>query len=261
MNLRAAIAARRGNPVLKVVNSMCMKFTGAYDHVHNWDIANNGELFIVRAVTNASPGIVFDVGANIGHYIELCAPLPGVTAIHAFEISPPTFAILSRNCSAIANLRLNPVGLGAEAGKVTIHHAPDSIDRTGISAIDDGFARIEIAAEVVTGDSYMRAAGIDRIAFLKIDVEGHDLAALQGFEVAFAAGRVDAVQFEHGGPNVASRTFLRDSVLYLQQFDFVIFRLFPSSLEPIARPTYEMEDFKGRNYIALRPAMARQLGY
>jgi FkbM family methyltransferase len=190
----------------------------------------------------------------------MCASLPGVSEVHAFEISPLTFVTLSQNCAAVTNVRLNPFGLGVTAGTVIIYHAPGSTDRTGLLSIDDGYARETLAAELRTGDDYMRDAALDRIAFLKIDVEGSDIDVLKGFSSALSAQRIAAVQFEHGEPNIESRTFLRDIVEFLQGLGYYIFRLYPSSLERIDRCTYAMEDFRGRNYVALLPEIAAKLG-
>ena len=231
MNWRSWIAKNRKNPMLRLTASVSGKFLRAYDNQCNWDIHSNGEYFIAKKLSDAAPGIIFDVGANIGAYAKMAISLSGVTELHAFEISPPTFKILYDNCSELSNIRLNPFGLGAEAGVATIHHAPDSSDRTSLFLIDDGFSRKSLAAELRTGDGYMHDAGINEITLLKIDVEGADLDVLRGFSSSFDNQRVTAVQFEHGGPSIESRTFLRDKIEYLQGFGFSCFRLYPGDLE------------------------------
>jgi len=253
------IARNRKNPALRLAASACGKFLRAYDNQFNWDIASNGERFAVSAVTAAAPGVIFDVGANVGTYARACAALRGVTQVHAFEISPPTFALLSRNCAGIANIHLHPFGLSASAATTTIYHAPDSADRTGLLPVDDGYRRQILPAQTRTGDDCMNDLGVRCVTFLKIDVEGTDLDVLKGFSTALSERRIGAVQFEHGEPSIEARTFLRDIIHFLNSFGFHTYRLFPNSLEQIEHCTYAMEDFRGRNYIALLPQIAATL--
>jgi Methyltransferase FkbM domain len=105
----------------------------------------------------------------------------------------------------------------------------------------------------------MAAAGLEQVSFLKLDVEGAELATLRGFEQTLRERRILAMQFEHGEPSVESRTFLRDIVRFLALFDFTCFTLYPQSLERVDQYGYRMEDFRGRNYVALSPSLARSL--
>lgn len=253
------IAGRRNNPVLRLVAKWCRKYLRAYDNQFNWDIDSNGERFILDAVMQVAPGIVFDVGANVGTYSLMCAAIPSVQKVHAFEMSPSTFQELERNCEGYPKVNLNPFGLGDSEKTVEIHHAVGASARTSLYAIEHGYAYDLLKAEVRTGDGYIRAAGLEQVSFVKIDVEGAELATLRGFEQTLRDGRILAVQFEHGEPSVESRTFLRDVVRFLALFDFTCFRLYPQCLERVDEYGYEMEDFRGRNYVALSSRLARSL--
>jgi FkbM family methyltransferase len=257
--LRSLIAARRDNLVLQSIAVGCRKYLRAYDNQFNWDILTNGERFILEAVLEKVPGVVFDVGANKGAYALMCAGMPSVHQVHAFEISPPTFQELERNCEAVAKIRVNPFGLSDAERDVEIYHAVGSSDRTSLHSIEHGFDNTLLKAAVRTGDCYMQMARVDCVSFLKIDVEGTDFATLRGFSRALDDRRILAVQFEHGEPSVESRTFLRDIVRFLMNFDFTCFQLYPRSLEKLDKYGYRMEDFRGRNYIALSPSLAQSL--
>ena len=259
MNARSFIAQRRTNPMLRLIATLCGKYLSAYDNQFNWDIGSNGERFILETVTQAAPGVVFDVGANTGAYTLMCARIASVTQVHSFEISPPTFQELERTCGGLPKVRLNPFGLSDEENIVEIYHAVGSSDRTSLYAIDHGYKSELLKAEVRTGDSYLAMAEVDRVSFLKIDVEGADFATLRGFERAFRERRILAAQFEHGEPSIESRTFLRDIVTFLARFDLTCFQLYPKHLEPVDPHGYKTEDFRGRNYIALSPSLTQQL--
>jgi len=257
--VRSAIARNRQNFVLRLGAAICRKYLHAYNNEFNWGILHNGESFIVDLITRNEPGVVLDVGANIGAYALMCAELPSVTTVHAFEISPETFETLNRNCSPNPKVICNPFGLSDHNGTTDIYYSPESNDRTSMHPIQHGFDTQRRAARVQTGDEYVGMAGIGRVSFLKIDVEGADLQTLRGFERTLAHGRIGGIQFEHGQPSVESRTFLRDIVAFLEKFNFCCFALYPTSLEPVTTYGYDMEDFRGRNYVALSPQLAPAL--
>jgi FkbM family methyltransferase len=257
--LRSLIAGRRDNLAFRSIAVACRKYLRAYENQFNWDIFSNGERFILEAVMEKAPGVVFDVGANRGAYALMCAEISSVHQVHAFEISPPTFKELQRNCDGVAKMVLNPFGLSDADREVEIYHAEGSSDRTSLHAIEHGYDSALLKAVVRTGDCYMETTGVHRVSFLKIDVEGADFSTLRGFERAFNERRIVAVQFEHGEPSVESRTFLRDIVRFLTTFDFTCFQLYPRSLEKVDNYGYRMEDFRGRNYIALSPSLTQSL--
>jgi FkbM family methyltransferase len=253
VNLRSFIARNRANPLLALGARSCRKYLRAYDNQFNWDIQTNGERFILGQIMRTMPGIVFDVGANVGSYAIMCAALDSVQEVHAFEISPTTAEILRRNCEHSRKIIINDFGLGEAAARVKIYHAAASADRTSLYGVDDGYEKTMLDAQLRTGDSYFDENSIAAVSFLKIDVEGHELATLKGFTRSLQLGKIAAIQFEHGEPSIEARTFLRDITGFLEAFGFHCFHLFPHGIGRIARNTYETEDFRGRNYIALSP--------
>jgi hypothetical protein len=89
---------------------------------------------------------------------------------------------------------------------VTVVHAGLS-DRAGELPFDLSRHAVLAGAgatiPVVTIDAYLAAHGLPRADVLKLDVEGHELAALRGATAALRDGRVGAVTIEamlDGGP-------------------------------------------------------------
>jgi FkbM family methyltransferase len=137
------------------------------------------------------PGdIVFDVGANIGEFTILLSHAVGSTGkVYAFEPVPRTFEILSRNVnrSRIANrVILNRCAVSDHLGHATIH-MPAS-DHTEASLTDHSFASwssksvtsFECALETL--DNYTATHSIQRVDFVKIDVEGAEMLVLNGMQ-------------------------------------------------------------------------------
>jgi FkbM family methyltransferase len=224
----------------------------------------NGEEALLGRLKPFAPKLLLDVGANIGEWsLAAHRQLPGV-AVHAFEIAPPTAAILTRNLrEAGASVTVNDFGLGDRDGEITLHFTPDytlgaSTVRGAMeySAKELGIARIEeIAARITTGDAYLAERGIAHVDLLKIDVEGAEDAVFRGFEQAFARGTIDLVQFEYGPLSLSTRYFLADAAAFFALHGYVLGKLYP---EGVAFKPFEAadEDFVGPNYVACREARA-----
>jgi len=85
--------------------------------------------------------------------------------------------------------------------------------------------------EVVTTTTFVHwfeSSGINRITFLKVDVEGHELEVFKGGAHVLSSGLVDALQFELGGCNIDSRTYFRNFFSLLStNYSFRLFRFAP----------------------------------
>lgn len=144
------------------------------------------------------PGaVVFDIGANIGAHTLHFARLVGPTGrVHAFE--PTDFA-----CAKLrANLALNP----ALAERVSLQQvflvADRSVSPPAMVAaswpvadksgdLNAWHARAEHSSRAIaiTADDFCTQAGIDRLDLVKLDVDGHEWAVLQGFRASLARFR------------------------------------------------------------------------
>ena len=79
------------------------------------------------------------------------------------------------------------------------------------SAITDKVLEVEVSdterVRVRTLDSFCAAKGIEHIDFLKLDVEGHEVAVLRGAQTTLDRGAISMIQFELGPANIYSRTY------------------------------------------------------
>lgn len=223
-----------------------------------YHVEANGEAALLRRLKPFKPAIVFDVGANVGDWsLPALKALPQVQ-IHAFEIAPLTAQELQENLGPYAQRAvINKIGLGGSEGEITLYFSPDSSTAAStvpgvveFSAIDHQIKTInEVTARITTGDAYMREHGIDKIDFLKIDVEGAEWDVLKGFSDAFARQKIQMVQFEYGPLNLKIRQWLGDYWKFFTDNGFVVGKLYP---EGVAFKAFDLadEDFVGPNFIA-----------
>jgi FkbM family methyltransferase len=132
---------------------------------------------LARLLTPGS--ILFDVGANFGYYaITLADALGDDCRVFAFEPFPSTYRRLRRHIELNALedvIRAYPVALADEAGFARM--AMDNRN-SGAAALSnsDGLERVEVS----TLDNFCAEHEIDRLDFLKVDVEGCEERLLIG---------------------------------------------------------------------------------
>lgn len=223
------------------------------------EYAQSGEKFVLQSMQkkfreNAQP-IIFDVGANIGDYAKLAQSSISNAIIHCFEPSKNTFEKLSQNTQDQKNIILNNFGLGNKAEKIKLYYS-DSF--SGLSSLyhrrlDHFNKNLDKSEEVEirTLDEYCQANKITRIDFLKLDVEGHEFAALNGSKTMLSGGNIDCLQFEFGGCNIDSRTFFQD-FFYLLKDRYDIFRILKNGLKPIKEYRETQEIFLTTNFLAIK---------
>jgi FkbM family methyltransferase len=121
-----------------------------------------------------APGsVVVDAGANIGNHTLFFAKICRAAQVHAFEPLRTVFPILERNVvlNGLANVACHNVALGAASGRASLAHF--ATHNLGASQFRLG-----------EGDDYPMVAldelALDRLDVLKIDVEGSQLAVLEG---------------------------------------------------------------------------------
>ena len=132
---------------------------------------------------------------------------------------------------------LNVIAPGA--GRNSLHEVPGG---------PEDFVTEEVTT--TTLDTYAENAGLDHIAFVKVDTEGHDLAVLGGAQHLLAARRIKVVQFEYNQRWVYARSFLRDAFELLVPIGYRVGKLTPRGVEFYPGWDTDLETFIEGNYVA-----------
>jgi FkbM family methyltransferase len=145
--------------------------------------------------------IVWDVGANNGFYSCLLSEVTGQTgAVFAFEPNPGLFQEFE--CHLVAcgatNVRLLPVALSNVDGtaQMLVNQRRTSVSRiVDGKVVGSGDERI-VRVSTLCGDSVLKQGVAGQPAFIKLDVEGHELNALQGMQKVLSSSELRAVLCE-----------------------------------------------------------------
>lgn len=126
------------------------------------------------------PGMtVVDLGAHIGYFTLLAAELVGKNGkVFAFEAAPDNYTLLIKNIAINGYQNVFPVqkAVSNRTGSMTlvlfdydscIHYVCDSYDGKDKS----------VTVETITLDEFLKDAAVD---FIKMNIEGSEMAALQG---------------------------------------------------------------------------------
>lgn len=249
--LTRLLSCNQESLIVRVVRRVANQAILAIENV-NYDMHTNGETWLLHRIAQANPTCVFDVGANEGNWAAAALRLLPGAEVHCFEIVPEVANKIPTTLGPLAARgHINAIGLHSDSGRVGLTKYSRQTTRTNLVgySIPNETATSSEAA-VTTGDAYCLSAGIDRINFLKIDVEGTEFEVLRGFQRMLRERRVDIVQFEYGRATILARRFLADYYQLLEDYGFQIGKLFP---DRIAFRPYDLmnEDFLGPNYVAI----------
>lgn len=230
-------------------------------------IESSGETWVLSEVVavackDTSLPIVFDVGANVGDYSRYLRDYLPTARIYAFEPANSVYLQLVRNVSETSDNEIKPYNFGFSDSERTVEfhsYTVEGQEASVLSSIDqrlptqvlDVQTQASEQIQVRTIDGFCAAEGIDRIDFLKLDVEGHELAVLHGAQQMSASGSISIIQFEFGPANIYSRTFFYDFWTLLSP-NYDIYRIVPKGLAAINNYGEHLEIFLTTNYLAMK---------
>jgi FkbM family methyltransferase len=141
------------------------------------------ELYLMRETLRSLPQpVLIDVGANTGVYSLFAAKY--AKEVHAFEPFPPILPRLRAHITEnnITNVVVHAVGLGEAKAELPFYSPPDANLGTGsfVPNLKRENRDEQLALKIEAGDVYFPKAGITRVDFIKIDIEGYEKAALAG---------------------------------------------------------------------------------
>ncbi|MEO6246409.1 MAG: FkbM family methyltransferase [Opitutaceae bacterium] len=228
----------------------------------------NGERWLVRELLRAHradgtgrPFVVVDGGVNRGDYsrcvFALAREIGVVVEVHAFEPAPACVAELRAALAGEPAFRLTPSALSDRVGEALLYDGQSGSSLASLvpRAEHSGESGGAVTVPLRRLDDYLVAQQIARVDLLKLDVEGHEVAALRGLGERLRPDVVDVIQFEYGGAALDAGTTLRDLYRLLEGKGYAMAKLFPHAVELRGYRPWA-EHFSYANYVALAPRWA-----
>ncbi|MCE2510507.1 MAG: FkbM family methyltransferase [Alphaproteobacteria bacterium] len=147
----------------------------------------SGDRPVIECLGTVIPegAVIFDVGAHLGGYAKEFARLyHGNVFVHCFEPSPYNLSILQDVTRRFGNVCVSQLALSDQAGTIDLYLPVKASGRLAIGLGHFGMEEerdyVMERVQTMTLDSYAADAGVDRLDFIKCDVEGAEFLVLKG---------------------------------------------------------------------------------
>jgi FkbM family methyltransferase len=202
----------------------------------------------------ASLSLAIDVGGNVGNYTAAIRKAHPDAEVHMFEPSRTNIDALAARFGSDERVTVQPFALASSVMEATLFSDKPGSGLGSLTKrrLDHRGNDFDVSESVKTMvfDHYWKDVLHNRpIDLLKLDIEGHELDALNGSVEALAHTRV--VQFEFGGCNIDTRTFFQDFWYFFKERNFDLYRITPGGVAKIDKYRERDEFFSTTNYLAL----------
>lgn len=227
-----------------------------YLALHRAGLLGANEAQLLRKLVEKGMHVV-DIGANIGLYTLLFAKLVGNAGrVFAFEPEPNLFSALCDNCATNAVLNVAPFqfAAGDSDGRAKFQR---SIFNSGDNRLAESTSDVKpIEVEIARLDDLLP---VRTVQFIKLDVQGHELAALAGMQEVIASSPDVRVFFEFCPGDLRAANTTPESLLnFFRERHFKLYETkggVPRSLRDSQQLISELGARRYTNLLAARNAV------
>lgn len=156
------------------------------DHAIYYGYPEDEMKIVEDAIRKAST--IIDIGANIGAFSLHFAGLNPKARVIGFEPHPRTYARAVKNIglNSFSNIKLINLGLGRSKETVRLYEVNEhNPGMNRILATESDKPSVEIRIDTL--DSVLAGMSVGKVDFIKIDVEGYEMAVLEGAKQTLAS--------------------------------------------------------------------------
>ena len=240
----------RHSRALRTTAKLCQQYLKWFGN-GSYKPARNGERWLLEAIRTEPIHTVLDVGANVGTWSLMAAEILSEATIYALEVVPNTAATLRDRVGEHERIKCFSLGLAAETGTLSLRYHEAASTHATYTDYPHAWRGEWVECPVMRGDEFLTREGIDRVDFLKLDVEGAEHLVLQGLGEYLQKGGLRFVQFEYGRVNILTHFLLRDFYQLFQRYGYAVGKIYPDYVD-FREYDLKDEDFLGPNYLACR---------
>ena len=177
------------------------------------------EFFALADAFLAEGGVFLDVGANYGLLsFGLAGRHGNKVQFHLFEPNPKLLASIQRSVARYPDMQCT-VNRAAVSDRVGVVSFLIDHQQSGVSHMTDKDGE---QVPSVTIDSYLEKAKVDRVALMKMDIEGYELSAMRGASRSLESRHIQAVYFEYSEEILVRVAPPQDLIEYLQAMEYEV---------------------------------------
>src|SRR5579863_4680903 len=102
------------------IAQFCLYFTDIGVNF-SYDIATNGELWLLNTLGSRGPATILDIGANVGDWTATAVKAFPQARIFCFEPNPPVYKELSVRMAGAKGVTVLPVAIGTTTGTAILN--------------------------------------------------------------------------------------------------------------------------------------------
>jgi FkbM family methyltransferase len=179
----------------------------------------NDDFFRLGDRLLSNGGVFLDVGANLGLLsLGLASKLGNRVDFHLFEPNPTLRKVFQKSQAFYPEMKvkMNPYAVSDYKSTVKIHFQEGHLGMSHV--VDQG--GVDISA--IRLDDYLAENHIPIVDFMKMDIEGYELAALRGTQLALGKQSIKALYFEYCEKWLARYHIPHDLLSYFESFDYTV---------------------------------------
>ena len=227
----------------------------------------NGEAWLLGALAEdwaradrTRTRVVIDAGANRGGFtaaVLAAADAAGVpVAGYAFEPAPEAGPMLAARFANEPRVTVVRAAVSNFEGIAPLFAADGASELASLVKRDPRADDVAPDVAVTTLAAFMDAHAIGVVDFLKLDIEGAELAALLGCGGWLSPATITTVQFEYGGTTLDAGKRLRDFFDLLIPRGYRVAKLFPGWID-VRSYDGRFDNFYYSNWVAVAEPESR----
>lgn len=227
-----------------------------------YSLTDEAELAVSFLNNRSRGGVIIDAGANKGLYaIEILKSGANIKNLVLIEPQTALRDVMKQLADEYPEISFESVAIGSQSGTMDLYF--DYEGSCLASLYERNIHHVGLTMDIVesvpitTLDLLVEKHALEEIDFLKLDLEGHELEALNGASGLLSERRIRAMTFEFGGCNIDSRTYIKDFwQLLVDGHGFHLYRLLPGRrLLQMISYSESLERFSWQNILACAPGV------